>query len=178
MKKHFKRIMPDHKKIRDQKALRIFGKVLYEPNLWHLNRYSVARAFSVGLFCAWVPVPFQMVIAAALAIVVRSNLPLAVALVWLTNPITMPPLFFFAYKLGSWLLSTPPQPFHFELTIDWLIQTLSGNWQPFLLGCFVCGVVSAILSNLIIRMLWRYFTIRSWHQRKMMRKVKKAKKHK
>ena len=85
--------MPDHKKIRDHKHLRIFGKLLHNPSLWHMNRHSVAKAFAVGLFFAWVPVPFQMVLGAGGAILFHANLPLSVVLVWLTNPFTMPPMF-------------------------------------------------------------------------------------
>jgi len=74
-KKFIKRYLPDPKKIRNNKNLKIFGKLINDPNLWHLNRYSVSAAFSVGLFIAFVPVPFQMALAAAIAILVRSNLP-------------------------------------------------------------------------------------------------------
>jgi uncharacterized protein (DUF2062 family) len=49
----------------------------------------------VGLFCAFIPVPFQMLLAAPSAIIFSANLPVSIALVWITNPITMPPIFFF-----------------------------------------------------------------------------------
>ncbi|WP_114822727.1 DUF2062 domain-containing protein, partial [Vibrio cholerae] len=115
-RKFIKRFMPDHDVIKRQKALRVFGNVLYNPNLWCLNRRSAAGAFAVGLFMAFVPLPSQMIMAAGLAIVLGVNLPLSIALVWITNPITMPVIFYFTYKLGAWLMGTPAQSFHFELT--------------------------------------------------------------
>ena len=89
----FKRYMPDPERIRGDKSLRFLGKLIHEPNLWHLNRRSVARAMAVGLFAAFIPLPMQMLLAASLAIPVRGNLPISIGLVWLTNPITMPPVF-------------------------------------------------------------------------------------
>lgn len=168
-KKIIKRWMPDHKEIKDHKHLKIFGRLLHDPNLWHLNRYSVSTAFSVGLFIAFVPVPFQMVFAAAIAIVVRSNLPISAALVWFSNPLTMPPLFYFAYRLGSFVLGTPPGKFSFELSFEWLSTGLLAIWQPFLLGCFICGATLAILGNIFMRILWRYTVSKSWHARKQSR---------
>ncbi|GHW91323.1 hypothetical protein VCSRO155_0683 [Vibrio cholerae] len=80
-RKFIKRFMPDHDVIKRQKALRVFGNVLYNPNLWCLNRRSAAGAFAVGLFMAFVPLPSQMIMAAGLAIMLGVNLPLSIALV-------------------------------------------------------------------------------------------------
>ena len=76
-----KRYSPDHEKIRNHKHVKVFGKLLHDPNLWHLNRRSVSGAFGVGLFWAMIPMPFQMIAAAATAIGLRTNLPLSVVLV-------------------------------------------------------------------------------------------------
>ncbi len=159
-KKLIKRFMPDHDKIRQHKHLQIFGTLLHDPNLFHLNRRSVAGAFAVGLFNAFVPVPFQMVLAAAAAILCRVNLPIAVALVWLTNPFTMPPIFYFAYRVGLFTLGRhPSDDFHFELSWEWLTDGLGAIWEPFLLGCFICGAVSAAAGYGLIRLAWRYHIV-------------------
>ena len=105
----FKRYMPDPESIRSQKSLRFLGKLTHDPNLWHLNRHSVSRAMAAGLFAAFIPMPMQMLLAAGLAVWIRSNLPISVGLVWLTNPITMPPVFYCTYKLGAWLMQVPPR---------------------------------------------------------------------
>ena len=99
-KKFIRRFLPDHQSIKQNKALKIFGSVLHEPNLWHLNRRSASGAFGIGLFFAFWPVPFQMWLSAGLAIPFRANLPLSVATVLVTNPFTIPPIFYGAYKLS------------------------------------------------------------------------------
>lgn len=170
-KKYFKRIMPDHKTIREHKHLQMFGTLLHDPNLWHLNRRSVSGAVAVGLFMAFVPVPFQMLFAAAVAIPLRVNLPLSVALVWVSNPITMPPLFYGAYLLGAWVLHRPEQPFHFELSWEWLGSGLLHIWEPFLLGCFLVGVTTAVLGYVAVRLFWRWHVVKHHRLRKFRRAV-------
>lgn len=169
----FKRYMPDHATIRDHKHLQFLGTLLHDPNILHLNRRSVSGAFAVGLFMAWVPVPFQMILGAVGAIVARVNLPISVGLVWITNPVTMPPLFFFAYKVGTWVLGGQPKKYHFELSWNWLMSELGAIWEPFLLGCLVCAIVSSALGYVIIRIFWRFHVIRSWQRRKQSRSMKK-----
>jgi uncharacterized protein (DUF2062 family) len=171
-KKYIKKIMPDHDKIRTHKHLQIFGTLLHDPNLFHMNRRSISGAFAVGLFCAWVPVPFQMVLAAAVAIYVRVNMPLSVALVWTSNPITMPPLFYFAYKLGALALGRPPGKFSIELSFEWLSTELADIWQPFLLGCLIMAIISSIGGYLTIRGLWRLRIIRHLKRRKEQRRLR------
>lgn len=160
-----KRWMPDHRKIREHKHLQCFGKLLHSPALWHLNRHSVAKAFAVGLFFAWVPVPFQMVLGAGGAILFHANLPLSVALVWLTNPITMPPMFYGAYKLGAMLLGEEIQHFDMELSWDWIAHEMTVIWEPFLLGCAVIGIVSSIVGYVTIQLGWRAMVLHRWRNR-------------
>ena len=173
MPKNFiKRYMPDHKKITKNKQLNnVFGTLLHDPNLFHLNRRSVSMAFFVGLFMSFVPLPSQMIMAAAVAILIRCNLPIAVGLVWISNPVTMPPIFYFAYKVGATLLNTPEREFTFDLSWEWLGTELEAIWQPFLLGCTVSGLVFGLLGYTSIRLLWRLHIISAIKKRK----IKKSK---
>lgn len=158
--------MPDHNKIRDHKHLRHLGARLHDPNLWHLNRKGAAGAFAVGVFFAWMPIPMQMFFAAICAVLFRVNLPLSVALVWISNPFTIPPMFYGAYLFGVKLLGTQEQPFSFELTIDWFTQSIGTIAPPLLVGCLVIGVLSSILSYSIIRLLWRFSVVSEYNKRK------------
>ena len=165
----FKRYMPDPTSIREHKSLRFLGKLLHDPNLWHLNRHSVARGMAVGLFAAFLPIPAQMLVAAALAVVVRGNMPIAVSLVWLTNPITMPAVFFCTYQAGAWLMDVPARHLPDELTWEWISGELSTLWQPFLLGSIVVGLVLGVIAYFGVMMYWRWWVSRHWARRKKKR---------
>ena len=158
--------MPDPRTIKNNKYLKVFGSLLHNADLWHFNRHSIAKAFAVGLFCAWVPIPFQMVLAAGIAILFSANLPMSAALVWITNPFTMPPMFYAAYKVGAVVMGVGEVPFEMELTLDWLINGTLLIWQPFLLGCFISGLVSAILGYFGIQLFWRWRVMKNWRNRK------------
>lgn len=168
-KRIIKRYLPDSRKIREHKHLRFFGRLLHDPNLWHLNRRSVSGAMSVGLFAAFIPIPFQMVLAAALAIPFRVNIPISVGLVWLTNPVTMPPVFYSAYKIGAWILGEPMHPVTFEVSFEWMMQELTVIWQPFLLGSLILATASAVLGNVIVRLLWRVHVLRYLKKKRIKR---------
>ncbi len=165
-KRFIKRYLPDHRRIREHKHLRVFGTRLHDPNLWHLNRRSVAGAFAVGLFCAFLPIPMQMVVAAAAAIVFRVNLPVSVVLVWITNPLTMAPIFYFAYRLGAWVIGQPSQVVPAGFSFEQLLDGLGAVWFPLLLGCFLLGSVSAVVGYFGVRGLWRLYVIRQWRRKR------------
>jgi len=118
------------------------------------------RAFAVGLFFAWMPVPFQMALAAGTAIWIGTNLPLSVVIVWITNPFTIPPMFYSAYIVGTWIIGEPATDFSFELTFDWLLNELSTSWKPFLAGCFTLATLSSLLGYFAINVIWRYSVLR------------------
>ena len=174
-RKFIKRFMPDAHIVRNHRHLKMFGTLLHDANLWHLNRHSVSTAFAIGLFMACMPIPFQMIPAAMLAIWFRANLPISVILVWVSNPVTIPPLFYFCYKVGTWILQTPPQPFAFELSFEWLRQELLQDWQPLLLGCFVVGLSLSAIGYSAMRGFWRWHVVREWQARKERRTAARRK---
>jgi uncharacterized protein (DUF2062 family) len=100
--------------------------------------------------------PSQMVMAAAAAIAFRTNLALSVALVWITNPVTITPMFYFAYLVGTWVIGTPPQDFEFELSFSWLTGELASSWKPFLTGCLILATASSLLGYLAVSQFWVY----------------------
>lgn len=160
-----KRYMPNPASIREHKSLRFLGKLLHDPNLWHLNRHSVARAMAVGLFAAFLPIPMQMLVSATLAIPVRANLPIAAGLVWITNPLTMAPVFYGTYTLGAWLLQTPARQLPERLSVEWISSQFASMWQPFLLGSLVTGVVMGALGYALTMLYWRWWVGRQWKKR-------------
>ncbi len=168
-RKLIKKFLPDPASVKNNRYLKIFGKALHDPQLWHLTRYSVAHAFSLGLFCAFIPVPFQMLIAAGAAILLRANLLLSVALVWVTNPLTMPVIFGFSYYVGTLFFPEAAGSFEFELSWEWLKTSLGAIWMPFLLGCLICGLGAAIIGHVAIRLFWRIHVANQWKLRALKR---------
>lgn len=166
-KKLIRRWMPNREAIQRQKVLSVFGSVLYNPNLWCLNRRSAAGAFAVGLFIAFIPLPTQMLFAAGTAIAVGVNLPLSIALVWISNPVTMPVMFYGAYKVGSWVLHKPPQHIQFEASWDFICQQMVSIGPSLIIGCILCGFVSACIGYFAIHWIWRYSVVRSWQKRRL-----------
>lgn len=166
-KKTIKRFMPDHQTIKSHKHLQIFGNLLHDGNLWHLNRKSVAKAFAVGLFFAFVPVPFQMILSAGVAIIVHANLPLSIALVWITNPLTMPAIFYFCYLVGTWVLGAPERKFTFEASWQWVVDSVSTIGPSFLVGCGVLAVIFSLIGYFGIHALWRYSVSKEWNKRSL-----------
>ncbi|HAK52561.1 MAG TPA: DUF2062 domain-containing protein [Gammaproteobacteria bacterium] len=148
--------LPTRARLREIKSLKFLGEVIFEPNLWHFNRYSVSVASFVGVFCCFLPMPFQMVPCVLLCVVLHCNVPLSIALVWISNPITMPPIFYFTYRLGTLILGEPNTIDSVELSITWLSSQLAAVWQPLILGSLICGLSLGSLAFVIVRLYWRW----------------------
>ncbi len=96
----------------------------------------------------------------------RINLPVSVVTVWVSNPFTIPPLSYFCYKVGTWLLGLEPVPMEFEFSIHWFTQQLVVIWQPFLLGSLILGALSAALGYVLARLFWRLAVLYLWRLRR------------
>ena len=158
--------MPHPTRITENPIIKKLGPQLQDPGIWLVNRRSISGAIAVGLFCAVMPIPFQMLLAAIAAILFRVNILIAVPTVWASNPFTIPPIFYFCYQVGVLILGTTSGEFHFELSFDWLANELQAIWKPFLLGCLVVASGSAFTGYWAVRGLWHYLVWRKIRQRK------------
>ena len=160
------RWIPAPERVRAEYGLSFFGRLLEHRDIWRFNRRTIARATAIGIFCSMMPIPFQMAIATAFSIVVGGNVPVAIALCWITNPLTIGPIFFGAYLLGTWILGMPVQAVEFEISVDWLLTTFSGVWPALVTGCTVIGATGAIFGFFGIRLAWRVAVVREWRRRR------------
>lgn len=171
-KKKLQKFFPTPEQVKNNKSLAFLAPLMGRPNLWHLNRRSVAQAFFIGIFCAFIPMPFQMVLAALLAFYFNSNLPISIGLVWLSNPITMPPLFYATYTLGAYILDIPARQFNRDMSLDSLLSELNEIWLPLYLGSLLAGLFFASIGYIGMRILWRINVVSHWNKRKCARSAR------
>lgn len=173
-RKLLKKFIPNPERISQIKGLGFLSRWIKRPDLWHLHREPVSRGFAVGLFWMSIPMPWQMLPSAITAVLLRANLPLSLSLVWISNPITMPPIFYFNYSVGTWILGQKAQEsLGFEMTWHWISVTLGELWMPLYLGSFVVGALLAAASYFGVQLFWRFHVGRSWKARIAKRKAQK-----
>lgn len=173
-RKFLKKYLPDPAQLREHRHLRVFGERIADPNLWHMNRRSIANGALVGMFCALLPIPFQMFPAALLAIACRANLPLSIALVWLTNPLTAVPVWYGTYQLGAWLLGTQATWQMQDGSVEAVWSSMWANfgqvYVPLMVGSLVVGALLGALSWFAVHQLWRAHARRAWRRRQKRRR--------
>jgi uncharacterized protein (DUF2062 family) len=132
-----------------------FRHLLHDHNLWGVRRRTVVPAFAIGLFVAFMPFPGHPLIAALVALAFRVNIPVAAVTTFVSNPLTMGPMYILGHQVGAAILGLEAQPFEFELSLQWLGQKFANNWQPLMLGCFVLASTAALLGYVGLDLLWR-----------------------
>lgn len=165
-RKLFKRFTPPREVLQNHKYLKPLGSWLNNENLWHINRYSASMAVLVGLFVAFLPIPMQMLVAACAAIYLHCNLPISVALVWVSNPVTMVPIWYACYQLGAFLLDAPVREVDLDMSVHGLGEEFLKIWKPLWTGCLISGVFFGSLGYWAVRVLWRVHVQWKWHKRK------------
>lgn len=151
----FKKFAFKRHEIAEQWFMAPFRHMLHDPRLWGIRRRWVVPAFAIGLFVAFMPFPGHTLMGALAALAFRVNIPVAAVATWASNPATMVPMYYFAYRLGSNLLGWELQPFAFEPTFDWITHSFVNIWQPMMLGSVLLGTISAVIGYVVLDILWR-----------------------
>jgi uncharacterized protein (DUF2062 family) len=179
-RKHFRKYLPSHERVRNNRHMARFGGFLQHPNLWHLNRHSVAGGVAVGMFSGLVPGPLQMLTAALLAVPLRVNLPVALATTLYTNPLTIGPLYVLAYLMGRLIIGGAGAPFTAPPDFQWsnLRASLDAflGWTlslgaPLAVGLVTLALALAALGYACVQIGWRAYVMRAWRRRRRLRRL-------
>jgi uncharacterized protein len=155
-RRFFKKITLQPHALRERWYFRPFATRLADHRLWSLQRRSVTAAVGAGLAICFVPLPVHLPLAALVGILCRVNVPVIVATVFLVNPFTFVPVYYFAYRVGTTMLGVSPQRFELAFTWEALQNGLAPNWQPLLAGCFACAVVAGFGGWALLELAWRW----------------------
>lgn len=160
-----KRFLPTRETIVQSRLLRFLGPRIHDPGLWHINRNSVAKGVAIGAFFGFMVPVAQIPAAALVALLVRANLWVAALSTLVSNPLTYGPIYYFAYRLGNWLLPSSQGPSDPRLSegqamtsLRWILDGLdwlTGIGRPLVLGMLIMATVAAVLGYFGILLIWR-----------------------
>jgi len=118
-----------------------------------INRKSITRGILIGLFWGFIPMPMQMLAVLAMTPFIKFNVPIAISMVWLSNPLTMPLMYYMEYQTGNFILGREGLE-NIELTLSWF----SNNWDnilvPLYVGTIPYSIFVSALVYFIVDRLW------------------------
>lgn len=180
-KKRLKALLPTPEKLMESRSMKYFAPHLVDVRLWQFNRKSLNKAVYIGVLSAFFPLPGQMLLALIGALVFRANVPMALGLTWITNPVTTLPVFYAAYYVGATILGEPMISLRLigKMVADFSLWILADGANPFVtyqgsvsitafcLGLVLMAIVTSIICGLAFNVIWRYKTIISWQKRQL-----------
>jgi hypothetical protein len=113
----------------------------------------ISRGVLIGLFIAFIPMPMQMAAVLLFVPFVRFNVPIGLAMCWLSNPITMPPMYYMEYLTGSYLLGMKPEPV--EMTLEWFKNNIDAIFIPLYFGTAIYSIFGSITAYFLVNYLWK-----------------------
>jgi len=162
-----RRRLPSPESIKSNRWLRWIGPALHHPRLWHMNRRGIALGLALGVFFGLLIPIAQIPLAGVAAVVLRANVPTAVASTLVTNPVTFGPVYYAAWKTGNAILggsqAEPP-----ELPGEPAAENAEsgGVWartwehiraagKPLLLGLALFATGFGLLGYALVTLSWR-----------------------
>lgn len=124
------------------------------PEYLSTNRRMVSRAVLIGLFIAFIPMPMQMLAVVAVMPFVRFNVPIGLAMCWLSNPFTMPPMYYMEYMTGAYILGSEIAPV--EMTLEWFTENIDNIFVPLYFGTLFYSVFGSLLGYWAVNHFWKH----------------------
>jgi hypothetical protein len=109
---------------------------------------------AIGLFIGFLIPVAQILLAAAAAVVLRANVPIAAAGTFVTNPLTVPPIYYAAYQLGAWATGTSATAAVSLADPVSVWESLGSIGLPLFTGLAITASFAAAASYLLISQIW------------------------
>ncbi|MDQ7043729.1 MAG: DUF2062 domain-containing protein [Sulfurimonas sp.] len=141
------------KTTKSDKLASLIKKSKVAPEFLQANRKMISRGVFIGIFIAFIPMPMQMALVLAFMPVFRFNVPVALAMCWLSNPFTMPPMYYMEYLTGSFFLGS--EVGDVEMSLEWFQENIGDIFIPLYLGTLFYSVVGSISAYWAVNQLWK-----------------------
>jgi uncharacterized protein (DUF2062 family) len=167
--------LPTHEQVEQIRWLAPISHLILRPALWRFHRRSVPRGVALGLAVGiFLMIPgVQLLGAALLSVPLRANIPLAVSMTLLSNPVTTPLILLASMKLGNILFG-----FHADMQAlaklqadaaplaDYAHWAMSDAAPSLITGLAVIALVAAAVGYAVSIFIWRWWISHKWRHRK------------
>jgi len=166
------RHIPTRETVHRHRLLRPFAPHLTHSSLWRMTRRSVPRGVALGLFVAVIIPVMHTAIAAILAIPTRANVAVAALFTLVVNPITIPPLYYAAYRIGAWelhhdsTLLNPAAAERFSSELSRLLFWVHQESGSIAIGVLTIAAASAVIGYVGAAVVWRLWSRSRWQRRR------------
>ena len=141
----------------------------------HATPHEIALGCAAGIFAAFTPfLGLQMLLAIAIAAILRVNVPAAMVGTFVGNPLSWPVIWAASYVAGTWVLGADPLLAASEVEVgaaalaalasdptpvalDAARETLVPYFKPWLIGSLLVGLIAAAGSYYPTRRAVRVF---------------------
>ncbi len=138
---------------KSEKLKAFIKKSKVPPEFLSTNRRMVSRGVLLGIFIAFIPMPMQMAAVLLFMPFFRFNVPIAIAMCWLSNPFTMPPMYYIEYLTGSFFLGTKIE--NVEMSLSWFSDNFNNIFIPLYTGTLFYSVVGSLLAYWAVNYFWK-----------------------
>lgn len=175
MKNWFKKRLPSTKSLQNSSQLKGLKSFFKDRNVWSRDHQSIARGVAAGLAGAVIP-GFQIFYAAILVILLRGNLPIALLCTLITNPLTVAPITYFIYFIGTLIIGNGKtdfviQNFHWDFSSFHAFWSNVSAWmlqfgKAFLVGLPIVSLCLGLIGYFGTILIWKMFSLLSHKKKK------------
>jgi uncharacterized protein (DUF2062 family) len=119
----------------------------------------------------------QIPFTAAMAVLMRANIPAAAAGTLITNPLTFAPIMISAHTIGAFVLGEEAPPPEGALQVpalpppdagflETVASTLDSMGKPLITGLVILAAGGGLMTYLAVMLVWRIRTTMAWRRRR------------